>query len=221
MASIKQLVSEIAHATGQPYNQTLRNNIRESIIHERNERVRRTYERNGYLDETLQQRFTIELVNVNDGDQEGCDAFTGVMLNYINVYRSKNRLPKPVRLSNGYPFQSVSTIGSKYGRTISKVNEKLIRFKRKDVLGRSIISYDYINGYIYIFTNKEGLSKIVVRSAFEYPMEIPVETYEGSTYYDDDFLLPDDMASSIKDTIFKRDYLNITRDNKVHNNTSE
>lgn len=44
MASINQLISEIAHAVGQPNNIPLRRNIKYAIIHTRNELIRHGYE---------------------------------------------------------------------------------------------------------------------------------------------------------------------------------
>lgn len=44
MASISQLTSEILHGVGQPNNHTLRERVRNAIIHTRNEVIRRSYE---------------------------------------------------------------------------------------------------------------------------------------------------------------------------------
>lgn len=44
MASIAQLTSEILHGVGQPNNHTLRERVRNAIIHTRNELIRRSYE---------------------------------------------------------------------------------------------------------------------------------------------------------------------------------
>ena len=42
MASIAQLTSEILHGVGQPNNHTLRERVRNAIIHTRNELIRRS-----------------------------------------------------------------------------------------------------------------------------------------------------------------------------------
>ena len=68
MASIAQLVSEMAHAVRQPNNKALRENLRLLIIQTRNEIIRRSYENHGYVDKILTQRFKVSLTTVNDGD---------------------------------------------------------------------------------------------------------------------------------------------------------
>ena len=76
MASIAQVVSDIAHSLKQPNNKALRANIRDIIIHTRNEIIRRSYENHGYVDKGLTQRYRVSLIDVNDGDinlPEGVD----------------------------------------------------------------------------------------------------------------------------------------------------
>ena len=68
MASIAQLVSEIAHSVRQPNNKALRENLKLLIIQTRNEVIRRSYENHKYVDKGLTQRFKVSLVSVNDGD---------------------------------------------------------------------------------------------------------------------------------------------------------
>ena len=68
MASINQLVSEFAHSLGQPNNYALRENIRSLIAHTRNEIIRHSHERHGYVDKVLTQRYVVSLDEVSDGD---------------------------------------------------------------------------------------------------------------------------------------------------------
>ena len=70
MASIAQLVSEMAHAVRQPNNKALRENLKLLIINTRNEIIRRSYENHNYVDKILTQRFRVSLTEVNDGDIE-------------------------------------------------------------------------------------------------------------------------------------------------------
>mgnify|MGYP006892033035 FL=1 len=67
MSSINQLISEIAHAVGQPNNIPLRRNIKYAILHTRNELIRRSFENNRYLDKGLQQRVKLSLIDVPMG----------------------------------------------------------------------------------------------------------------------------------------------------------
>ena len=68
MASINQLVSEFAHSLGQPNNYALRTNLRSLIVHTRNELIRHSYERHGFIDRNLTQRYIVSLVDTYDGD---------------------------------------------------------------------------------------------------------------------------------------------------------
>lgn len=70
MASINMLVSEIAHALGQPNSKPLRENIKSIIIHTRNELIRQSYEKHGYADKVLNQRYRVTLKDVADGEVE-------------------------------------------------------------------------------------------------------------------------------------------------------
>ena len=68
MASLNQLVSEFAHAVGNPNSIPLRRNLRYAILHGRNELIRKSYENHKYVDKGLQQRIRVSIINVPDGD---------------------------------------------------------------------------------------------------------------------------------------------------------
>ena len=106
MASVNQLVSEIAHALGQPNNYVLKQTIRSAVYHERSEKIRRSYENHRYIDKVLNQRFRVTLIDVPDGDVFG----TLSSIQY-QVKRTEQRVPRPVRLPNNLPFQSIRTVG--------------------------------------------------------------------------------------------------------------
>ena len=73
MASINQLVSEFAHSLGQPNNYALRTNLRSLIVHTRNELIRHSYERHGFVDRNLTQRYVVSLIDTFDGDINAFD----------------------------------------------------------------------------------------------------------------------------------------------------
>ena len=106
MASLNQLVSEIAHAVGEPNNVPLRRNIRYAILHTRNELIRKSYENHSYIDKGLNQRFRVEIVDIPDGD-----LYNSGKLGISAIKRTLNKVPKPVRLTNNLPFQSIRTVG--------------------------------------------------------------------------------------------------------------
>ena len=106
MATINQLISEIAHSLKQPNSVPVRQAIKLGIIHARNEAIRRTYTNHNYTDKVLEQRFRVQLINIPDGDINGTED-----LNLPIIKRSKNKIPRPVRLTNNLPFHSVRSIG--------------------------------------------------------------------------------------------------------------
>ena len=83
------------------------------------------------------------------------------------------------------------------------------------------ITYDYINEYIYLNipknNNLQNLGSIIVESVFEYPHIIQTETVEGKLDIDniddnDEFLLPEDMISTVKKIILETWNPNVIRD---------
>lgn len=222
MASIAQLVSEFAHSLGQPNNQALRNNIKSLIIHTRAEVIRRSYENHNYIDKGLTQRYRVSLISVNDGDIELPD---GVSVDKIK--RTKQKVQRPVRLTNNLPFDRVSTVGYKTNREIPFIKETVARFRGSLPGMCGAISYDYINDYIYIYpasNNKAlNLGAIVIESAFEHPNQIILENGDANeldiALDDNEWILSEDMVGQIKEIIYKRDLLNQVRQtDEVPNN---
>ena len=222
MASIAQLVSEFAHSLGQPNNQALRNNIKSLIIHTRAEVIRRSYENHNYIDKGLTQRYRVSLISVNDGDIELPD---GVSVDKIK--RTKQKVQRPVRLTNNLPFDRVSTVGYKTNREIPFIKETVARFRGSLPGMCGAISYDYINDYIYIYpasnTKVLNLGAIVIESAFEHPNQIILENGDANeldvALDDNEWILSEDMVGQIKEIIYKRDLLNQVRQtDEVPNN---
>lgn len=106
MASLNQLVSEFAHAVGNPNSIPLRRNLRYAILHGRNELIRKSYENHKYVDKGIQQRIRVSIINVPDGD-----LYNSQTLGLPAIKRTKQEVPKPVRLINNLPFQSIRTTG--------------------------------------------------------------------------------------------------------------
>ena len=217
MASIAQLVSEIAHSIKQPNNKAVRENIKLLIIHTRNEVIRRSYENHGYVDKGLVQRFRVSLCDVNDGEiklPEGCED-----VGIEQIKRSTQKVPRPIRLTNNLPFDRVSSVGFETSREYPYIKETSARF-RSYVPGLcGMPCYDYINEYIYIFPPKcrdFSQNAIIIESAFERPNEISLLngtlTEEDIWLDENEYLLSEDMIGQLKDIIYKRDLLNNPRE---------
>lgn len=224
MASIAQLVSEMAHAISQPNNNSLRENLKLLIIQTRNEVIRANYEQQGYVDKILTQRFKVSLTEVNDGDEILPEEYSDIDLTKIK--RTLQKVPRPVRLTNNLPFDRVSSVGFETSREYPYIKETTARF-RSSVPGLcGMPCYDYINEYIYIFpTNCKPFQQnsIIIESAFEHPNEIAL--LNGTLSEDDiwldknEYLLSEDMIGQIKDIIYKRDLLqNVRETNEIPKN---
>lgn len=216
MSSLNQLVSEIAHSIRQPDSVPVRRAIKLGIIHARNELIRRSFESHKVTDKVLQQRFRISLVDVPDGDLVNSKSDAKNV-----IKRSTNKVPRPVRLTNNLPFHSVRTVGVANPVEIAFVKEASSRFYKSLPGMCPVITYDYINEYIYInvlnATELSNLENIIIESVFEYPHIIETETKEGKVDIDtidddDEFLLPEDMIGNIKKLVLETFNAQVIRD---------
>lgn len=219
MSSIAQLVSEIAHSVKQPNSVPVRRAIKLSIIHARNNLIRKSFSNHNYSDKVLQQRFRVSLIDVPDGDVYGSE---GIITNTIK--RTANKVPRPVRLTNNLPFHSVRTVGVANPHEIAFVKEASAKFYNSLPGMCPVITYDYINEYIYVNIQKDSalnnLGAIVIESIFEYPHIIETETVEGKLDINaiddnDEFLLPEDMIDAIKQIVLE------TWNKEIIRNTNE
>ena len=199
MASINQLVSEIAHSIQQANSVPVRRAIRLAVIHNRNKLIRQSFEKHNYIDKVVQQRFRISLINVPDADLPNSSDFDLPV-----IKRSTQRVPRPTRLDNNLPFLSVRTAGVNNPIEIAFVKEASSKFYKHLPGFCRNVTYDYINQYIYINTINDAdfknLNSIIVESPFEYPIEITEEHIDGNYNYDDDdeFMISEDMIYDLK-----------------------
>ena len=216
MSSIAQLVSEIAHSLKQPDSVPVRRSIKLGIIHARNELIRKSYDNHHITDKVLQQRFKVTLIDVPDGD-----LFNSQNVVNNTIKRTSTKVPRPTRLSNNLPFHSVRTAGVENPFEIPFVKEASSKFYTNLPGMCPAVTYDYINEYIYINTNKntsfDNLGSIIIESVFEYPHIIHVETFDTEFNIDsiddnDEFLLPEDMIGSIKKLVLESWHPEVIRD---------
>ena len=207
MASINQLISEIAHSVQQADSVPVRRAIKLGIIHARNELIRKSYSNHNYTDKGLQQRFRLSLIDVPDGDQINSPAFALPI-----IKRTSCKIPRPVRLTNNLPFHSVRTAGVKHPIEIAFVKEASAQYYKHLPGMQCCITYDYQNEYIYINTINNGILNsieyITIESVFEQPQLILTEAM-GEKFNvdiisdDDEFLLPEDMIGAVKEIVLK------------------
>ena len=223
MASIGQLVSELAHTLGEPNNFGLKQHIKLVVAQTRNEVIRRSFENHGYVDRVLTQRYKVSLTDVNDGEIELPEGYDESDITKIK--RTLQQVPRPVRLTNNLPFDRVSSVGFKTNREFPFIKETSARF-RSAVPGLCATPcYDYINGFIYLFPadNKPlMINKIIIESAFEHPTQVEIDNglVESTDILDEsnEWLLSEDMIGQIKEIIMKRGLLSgAHRTNEIPN----
>lgn len=213
MASINQIVSEIAHSVQGAYNVPVRRALRLAVVHARNELIRHSFTNHRYTDKVLQQRFRVTIIDVPDGD------INGVRLGELpTIKRTLQEVPRPTRLDNNLPFHSVRTTGVTNPIEIPFVKEASSKFYSHLPGICPNITYDYINGYIYINTKNDELfnkiGSIIIESVFERPDLIDIETYDkGITTIsdDDEYLIPEDMINNLKKLALETYNLQIVR----------
>ena len=213
MASISQLVSEIAHSLQQPDSVPVRRGIALDIIHARNKLIRQSFEQHNLVDKVLQQRYNVTLIDCPDGDIPGYED-----LGLGTIKRSETRVPRPVRLTNGLPFLSVRTLGVENPVEIAYVPEASSKFYAKLPGFCNKVTYDYINQYLYInilnSPNLASLGKVVVESPFEVPFKLDDTHFDAEGKYteDSDFIISEDMVLDIKKLVMESFNPNVVRE---------
>lgn len=213
MASINQLISEIAHSLQQADSVPVRRAVRLSVIHARNQLIRQSFEQHRYIDKSTQQAFRITLIDVPDGDIKGTED-----LGLPIIKRSSQRVPRPVRLSQDLPFLSVRTIGMTNNLEVPYIKSASQKYYIALPGFCPIIAYDYINQYLYINLSNTGelalLGSVIVEAPFENPFEISEEHIEENYNYsdDDEFMISEDMINSIKKLVIETWNLEVIRE---------
>lgn len=213
MASINQIVSEIAHSVQGAYSVPVRRALRLAVVHARNELIRHSFTNHRYTDKVLQQRFRVTIIDVPDGD------INGIGLGELpTIKRTLQEVPRPTRLDNNLPFHSVRTTGVTNPIEIPFVKEASSKFYSHLPGICPNVTYDYINGYIYINTKNDELfnkiGSIIIESVFERLDLIDIETYDkGITTIsdDDEYLIPEDMINNLKKLALETYNLQIVR----------
>lgn len=204
MASINQLVSEIAHSLQQADSVPVRRAVRLAVIHSRNKLIRQSFEQHRYIDKSTQQSFRVTLTTIPDGDVPNSQSF-GLPI----ILRSTQRIPRPTRLSQDLPFLSVRTNGLNNANEIPYIRAASQKYYNVLPGFCPSIMYDYINQYLYINVidspELKTLGSVIIEAPFENPFEITEDHVEGSTSYsdDDEFMISEDMVNDIKKLVLE------------------
>ena len=212
MATLSEISEAVALTLNKEGDIAFQKKIEFTVKYYRALYLRREIETNGFSKEYLQS-FLVPLVNVTDLDLgEGCSY--PEMLGECYIQRTKEKVPKPIRLKQEEDFYFV---GLSHGRQaftyVNKQDLDLLKFRR---IKRSLYAYEYVNGYLYIY-NTSKLKHLRVSSAFVDPTVINTCATESTCFTSDvEFPMPDDFLMSIIDQIINKEGQIITPDQEVN-----
>lgn len=208
MPSLNQYAQQFADSLGRPYDAVLRERIKDLIVQERATFLQRTMDKDG-IDKEYRQTYyaTLELVYVNEVTPQGVPQPLGITDK--QVYKTTNKIPKPIRWRNYTPFMYV---GSEAGNAPYRMGNYYTKSINAFLpLIGEVIMYDYIDGYIYVFPNytTEGAviplsTSLRIDEVIQNPRFIrtnsAIESRENCIMFTDDmeFPLPLDMINSLK-----------------------
>ncbi len=213
MATLNQIVTEIADALDRPFDTLFKERVKVVIKHERSTLIRQAL--NKYSDATLfKQRYTVAVQTRTKSDSSTA---TGG-----DTKRTYNKIYTPIRYNTDIPFNFV---GNDIG-TISFIYTELSELPYVGELpyNADMIRYTYRNGYIYLYASSAVLNTIDYIS-IEAPLEDPtsmisIESQDNInaeiSYHDDmEFPMPDDLVQDIKARILSGELRITDSDDKV------
>ena len=194
--TLNEISERIAYALNEPLNYILKENIKFSVKYWRALLIRRDVQANGLSDEFL-QRIYLDLIKVDKAD--ACN----FNLNCTDVLRTKNPIPRPLRLKNDILFKFVGTVD---GKPFSYVEYEEVAYTCYNKFTSKDIKYNYTNNYLYVFNNTK-LKKIAIQSAFSDPTEVNQFCNTDTCYTDDmEFPCPYDMVQQIVQGILSNEF---------------
>ena len=195
MASVNQLVSDIAHSIKQADNVPTRKALRLNIINARAQLIRQQFNNHHYIDEGLCQELEFDISQKS---------------NIIDI-------PKPIRLDNNTPFLTVSISGKNTNKVSIPFIKSVMSNYYNNLPGMNkMTSYSYHNDQIIINNLPNGFNKLVVNSVFEQPV---VASLDSELLIDDNYVnfISEDMVGQLKKLILEVFNPNIIRDTNEPN----
>ena len=216
MATLNEIARRVIDSLDRPFDPMLLNRVKGYIIDEYNTVAKRAIERNG-MSALHRQKYYIELTSAYYPDT---NVFTVGSGDRFSCYKSKNRIPTPMRYDNDTPFLYVGSPDYKYPY-LYKTPEALMF---NDVLGTNyqltagaskIICYwfdIYFNLYVVGIPASEEARFILIEAPYANPrLAFNQEDVDAGIRYADDmeFPLTPDLVNSVILAITKN-HLTIT-----------
>lgn len=192
MTTLNQIADYIAGKLNDPFNVKLKDEIKFAVANARALLLRRDTERY-HASAIFKQTFLVDLIEVDEIDS--CKVDLGCI-----ILRSKNPVPIPVRTKRPTPFSLVSAASIKGSSHILPFKTRAeVPFLKYNKFGVPA-SYDYINGYIYVWGN-DRFKWIRLNDIFEDPTEINTCS-TNETCYDDNKPYP--ISKDMVDIIIEK-----------------
>jgi len=203
MATLNLIADELSATLDRPFDSMLKERIKSSFRHAIYTLLRQQINKYG-INDNYKTRFYSDLMLTEDITNS----------NNINLYRSKNKIPTPLRYNSDDPFTSVTILDS------SNVNysnnpflfSKPIEIKYNGLLATNINKpprYVYLNEYIYIFNINPNIdintSKLIIEGV--YPINDILSISDKYKFNDNTTLtVPEDLIEDTKAFILKYDF---------------
>jgi hypothetical protein len=209
MPSLNEYAQQLADSFNRPYDAMFLERVKQLIVQERATYLQRTMDKDG-VDKEYRQTYyaAIQLVNKKEITNP-----TGEAIGTQQVYKTVNRIPKPIRWKNYTPFFYVGREDGDFAFRIGNYYTGKLN-KLLPLIGEAIV-YDYIDGYIYVFPNIDENGNVIpiaspirIDEVIQNPRFVRTNnasasnanTLENCQMFTDDmeFPMPLDMVNSIK-----------------------
>lgn len=213
-----EIVDYLATELGHPFNHVLKQKLKHDLLGYRSLYIKQDIERNQDINNfSFKQRFNLELDNVENLDN--CFKVLD-----CTTKRTINEVPLPVKRKNMDIFNFVGSSNKPFQLTDIN-NIEFLKYRKYDI---NLISYSYINNFIYVF-NQPKLKYLTIEGIFEEPEKVlefcSKDKCESDNCYNDDNDFPCslDMIRRIEDTILnnKLKYINLQNDLEVKHTENE
>lgn len=197
MATLNQIAYSLAHTLGMVNDHVLREKIKFSALNLRAMYIRQDLATNPLSKNYLQSLGAVSII-CSDIASECLDVSVGIKANYP-VYRTKDKLPLPVRTKGADSFYSVTTLDKQ--TIFQEVEPQLIGIMAHTKYISSQPSYFYLNDFIYMVNiPNKNLKYINVTGVWEDPSKLPpICNGTGDCYSDDlEFPIPIDMLPRLE-----------------------
>ena len=209
--SLRQYAELIALRLNQPFNEILIQSLKTSIKYYRALFLRQDIEKNGDSN-MYYQHYIDNLIKVDEVDD--CEIESG-----CTILRTKNPVPRPVRVKTTEPFRYVGKVNRK--SIFGLMEAHLIPFNEHNKYTAQINRYDYRNNYIYAYLHGADklIKHILIDGIFMNPDEIVNRCANAVDCFEDvdDLYMGDDLLPRIISGIMQGELQMITDSKEIRN----